>query len=305
MQSYASKLPKWVKYPLKRIFYYRNRRFCPICGKSSRRFRHFGRVPRKESQCPYCGSLERHRLLWLYLSRKTDLFDGAQKKMLHIAPEPCLEPRFKKWLAESYLTADLFNPHAMVKMDITNIAYPDQSFDVIYCSHVLEHVHDDRKAMREFFRVLKDKGWAILLVPIYAEKTFENPSIVEPTARLKAFGQEDHVREGIEIPESAGPILDDFDDTIKPFGNGIGEATPHEGEHPVVVLSQRVDELTHRFESASKGRCHPSSDEALGRPRRFVFPELLELILQLPRSVDAAIGFVECPQRLGVFLGAS
>ena len=114
--------------------------------------------------------------------------------MLHIAPEPCLEPRFKKWLAESYLTADLFNPHAMVKMDITNIAYPDQSFDVIYCSHVLEHVPDDRKAMREFFRVLKDNGWAILLVPIYAEKTFEDPSIVEPTARLKAFGQEDHVR---------------------------------------------------------------------------------------------------------------
>ena len=118
-------------------------------------------------------------------------------------------------------------------------------------------------------------------------------------------GEKNHVGEGVEIAESAGPILDDLDDTVEPFGNGIGEAASHEGEHPVVVLSQRVDELTHRLESASKGRCHPSPDEALGRPRRFVFPELLELILQLPRSVDATIGFVECPQRLGVLLGAS
>ncbi|MCL4743728.1 class I SAM-dependent methyltransferase [Candidatus Kuenenia sp.] len=79
-------------------------------------------------------------------------------------------------------------------MDITNIQYPDQSFDVIYCSHVLEHVDDDKQAMREFFRVLKNSGWAILLVPFTSEKTYEDPSIIEPAKRLKAFGQEDHVR---------------------------------------------------------------------------------------------------------------
>ncbi len=79
-------------------------------------------------------------------------------------------------------------------MDITNIEYPDQSFDVIYCSHVLEHVQDDKRAMREFFRVLKNNGWAILLVPITSEKTFEDPSIIEPLERLQAFGQENHVR---------------------------------------------------------------------------------------------------------------
>jgi ubiquinone/menaquinone biosynthesis C-methylase UbiE len=83
----------------------------------------------------------------------------------------------------------------MVNMDITNINYPDQSFDVIYCCHVLEHVKDDKLAMKEFHRILKRNGWAILLVPpITTGKTFEDPSIVDPEARLMAFGQKDHVR---------------------------------------------------------------------------------------------------------------
>lgn len=110
-----------------------------------------------------------------------------------MAPEPCLESRFRSRLGDGYLTADL-SGRAMVRMDVANIEYPDRSFDIIYCSHVLEHVQDDRRAMREFHRVLKEDGWAILLVPITAAKTFEDPSIVEPRERLKAFGQEDHVR---------------------------------------------------------------------------------------------------------------
>lgn len=114
--------------------------------------------------------------------------------MLHVAPEYCFEPRFKRLLDDDYLTADLFNPRVMVKMDITDIQYTNQSFDVICCNHVLEHVSDDKQAMREFYRVLKNSGWAILLVPITSEKTFEDPSIVEPKERLEAFGQEDHVR---------------------------------------------------------------------------------------------------------------
>ena len=114
--------------------------------------------------------------------------------MIHMAIEPCLEPRFKKWFSVRYTTADLFNPHVMVKMDITNIEYQDQSFDVFYCSHVLEHILDGKKAIRKFSHVLKNNGWSILLVPIYAKKTFEDPSKVEPAERLKAFEQEDHVR---------------------------------------------------------------------------------------------------------------
>ncbi len=114
--------------------------------------------------------------------------------MLHVAPELFLESKFRQIHGVDYLTADLYNPKAMVKMDITDIQYPDQSFDIIYCSHVLEHVLDDVKAMTEFHRVLKHGGWAILLVPIFGEKTYENTSIVAPKDRLKAFGQSDHVR---------------------------------------------------------------------------------------------------------------
>lgn len=149
---------------------------------------------REEAQCVHCGALERHRLLWLFLQKNTNLFDGKPKKMLHVAPESCFESRFKERLKDGYLTADLSDPRAMVKMDISNIQYADQSFDVIYCSHVLEHVPDDKQAMREIFRVLKNSGWAILLVPITSENTFEDSSLVDPKERLKAFGQEDHLR---------------------------------------------------------------------------------------------------------------
>lgn len=201
MRTLISKLPEWMKNPLRRlrdvaraVFYYGKGRFCPVCGKSSRRFRQLGLIPREDAQCARCGAGERHRFLWLYVSNKTALFDGTPKKMLHVAPERCFESKFKQRFGDNYLTADLFAPRVMVKMDITDIEYPDQSFDVIYCSHVLEHVQDDKKAMREFFRVLKNDGWAILLVPVTSEKTFEDPSIVDPVERLKVFGHKDHVR---------------------------------------------------------------------------------------------------------------
>jgi len=171
----------------------RTERFCPICQKTSSYFDLFGVNPRQDARCPHCGSLERHRLLYIFLKEKTDFFSNHSKKMLHIAPEPCLEALFKKAIGE-YITADLYNPNVMVKMDITDIQYENESFDIIYCSHVLEHVSDDHKAMREFFRVLKKDGWAILNVPIIRDKTYEDPSITEPEEREKIFGQHDHVR---------------------------------------------------------------------------------------------------------------
>lgn len=194
-------LPNWVKNPLRRfkntvesIVYGGTDRYCPVCDKYFSRFRSSGNVVRHDAQCLNCGALERHRLLWLYLSQKTNLFDGEPKTVLHVAPEPCLEAKLKKHLKGGYLTADLYNPSAMVKMDITEIEYPNESFDVIYCSHVLEHVPDDKKALRELFRVLKTSGWAILLVPITVDVTYEDPTIVTPEGRLEAFGQDDHVR---------------------------------------------------------------------------------------------------------------
>jgi SAM-dependent methyltransferase len=138
--------------------------------------------------------MERHRFVWLYFTRRTDLFDGQPKRVLHVAPEQCFEGRLKDRLGAGYLTADLLDPHVMERMDITSIPYPDESFDVIYCSHVLEHVPDDLRAMSEFHRVLKRSGWAVLLVPITADKTFEDTTVVRSSDRLRVFGQKDHVR---------------------------------------------------------------------------------------------------------------
>ena len=138
--------------------------------------------------------MPRHRLAWCYLEKMTGLFDGREKRMLHVAPEPCLEKPLHRRVGAGYLTADLLNPHAMVKMDITDIQYPDEAFDAIYCSHVLEHVSDDRAALREMRRVMKPRGWALILVPITADTTYEDPSITDPEDRLRVFGQEDHVR---------------------------------------------------------------------------------------------------------------
>jgi hypothetical protein len=177
------------------LFYRGTSRFCPICGKSSRRFLEFGIVSRKDAQCPYCRSLERQRLLWIYLIQQTDFFSNPLKTLLHVAPESCLESRFRKHLGNNYITADLLDPHVMVKMDVTKIPYPNQSFDIIYCNHVLEHVPDDKRAIQEFYRVLKNNGWAILNVPIDAAKTFEDPAIVDPHERERLFGQKDHVRQ--------------------------------------------------------------------------------------------------------------
>jgi SAM-dependent methyltransferase len=178
----------------KRWIHFGLARFCPCCKARVRRFTPFGLVERPEAQCPVCGSMERHRLIWLYMTQKTNLFDGNQKKMLHVAPEAQLSPLIQKADYINYLSADLFDPKAMVKMDITDIQYPDNTFDVIYCSHVLEHVQDDRKTMLEFYRVLKSGCWAILQVPITADTTFEDPKVVSPKERERLFGQCDHVR---------------------------------------------------------------------------------------------------------------
>jgi ubiquinone/menaquinone biosynthesis C-methylase UbiE len=114
--------------------------------------------------------------------------------MLHLAPEPAFEPRLQRVIGKGYLTADLLNKRVMTKMDITNIRYPDDHFDVIFCSHVLEHVQDDERALRELSRVLNPAGWAILMVPIKADLTFEDPSVIDSEQRRQVFGQQDHVR---------------------------------------------------------------------------------------------------------------
>jgi SAM-dependent methyltransferase len=166
---------------------------CCICGMRARKFLQHARRNRPNVQCPFCFAKDRHRFAWMTLLRRTDLFDGAPKRMLHVAPERFLESRFRKIPGVDYLSADL-QRRAMVKMDITDIQYPADSFTAIFCSHVLEHVPDDRRAIAEFFRVLSPGGWALLYVPIIAEQTWEDPNITDPDERTRHFGQADHLR---------------------------------------------------------------------------------------------------------------
>jgi SAM-dependent methyltransferase len=222
MTFVLSSLPEPVKGPIRRVRdwvaalpYRGTGRWCPVCRSSARAFREFGSPPRRDAMCPHCGALERHRLAWLFVEQRTALFDPRTKTMLHVAPELCFQRRLGRRLGRGYLTADLSNPRAAVRMDITDIQYPDASFDVILCSHVLEHVTDDRRAMRELHRVLKPGGWAVLLVPITAETTFEDPVITDPAERLRAFGQQDHMR-------CYGP---DFVDRLREAGFSVTVAT--------------------------------------------------------------------------------
>lgn len=186
-------IPSSLRRLLRRVKYAGNKRHCSICDERFRKFQNSGVDPRPDAKCPVCGSLERHRFLWRYLESRTNFFELSGAKMLHIAPEACLEDRFRGTIGTGYLTADLF-AKADIKMDITDIQFPDNAFDIVYCSHVLEHVPDDRKAMLEFWRVLKPDGWAIIMVPITAEDTNEDPSVTDPKERLRLYGQEDHVR---------------------------------------------------------------------------------------------------------------
>jgi SAM-dependent methyltransferase len=144
---------------------------------------------------PSTLSLERHRLLWLYLKNETDFF-SAPLKVLHFAPEQAFYKRFRSLKNLSYTTTDLNSPLADVKADICNLPFDDNSFDVILCNHVLEHIPDDKKAMQELFRVLRPNGWGIFQIPqdLHRKTTFEDDSITDKKERAKIFGQYDHVR---------------------------------------------------------------------------------------------------------------
>lgn len=169
---------------------------CYVCEKKFRKFLPYGYgTPRENVLCPNCLSLERHRLIWYYINNHSDLLTGNYK-LLHIAPEQCFYKRFKSMPNLDYVTADLESPLAEVKMDIQAMPFEDNSFDVVLCNHVLEHIPDDKLAMREILRVLKPGGWSILQVPMKqgAETTFEDPSITDPKERAKHFGQYDHLR---------------------------------------------------------------------------------------------------------------
>jgi len=186
----------YIVRPFLILWYKGNRYVDPIDGKKFRKFLPYGyKKQRKNVLSPSTFSLERHRLLWLYLKNETNFFI-TPKKILHFAPEQAFYRRFKKQKNLNYLTTDLHSPLAEIKADICNLPFQDNQFDVILCNHVLEHIADDIKAMRELYRILKPKGMAILQVPqnLSIEKTFEDNTITDPKERAKIFGQYDHLR---------------------------------------------------------------------------------------------------------------
>ena len=185
--------------PLLGLIYVGRGRECPVCGTKRRKFLPYGYVTSRDNAlCPNCLSLERHRLLWLWLQRESDLFERCPK-LLHVAPEVCLMRHLRKAYKGhevDYVTADLESPLADIHFDIQQIPLADNSFDVIFCNHIMEHVEDDLRAMRELYRVMSHGGWGVVLSPVELSRqnTFEDDTITDEAERTRIFGQYDHRR---------------------------------------------------------------------------------------------------------------
>lgn len=185
----------WFR-PLIKLYFKGNQFTDPIDGSSYRKFLSYGyQNLRENALCPGTLSLERHRLLWLYLTRKTN-FLNQSLKVLHIAPEQVFYTKFKAIKDWEYTTTDLHSPLADIKADICALPFNNDQFDLIFCNHVLEHIPDDKKAMEELYRVLKKGGTLIAQVPLNEEldETFEDDTITDKKERTRIFGQYDHVR---------------------------------------------------------------------------------------------------------------
>jgi SAM-dependent methyltransferase len=180
------------------IVYKGNNVECPVCNRSYSKFLSYGSsiAHRENVLCPGDLTLERHRLMWLYLKDYSDFFTNNKLNVLHIAPEQCFHKRFKQQQNLNYLTGDLVSPIADMHFDLHHIPLEENRFDVIFCNHVLEHVEDANQCMRELYRVMKPGGWGIMQVPQDFEReiTFEDPSITSEEDRERSYWQKDHVR---------------------------------------------------------------------------------------------------------------
>ena len=188
--------------PIMGLWYVGRGKECPLCGCRRRKFLPYGYVTQRDNAlCPNCLALERHRTLWLWLLRESDIGRGAVAlpRLLHVAPEVALMRKFSRIYAKQpadYVTADLESPLADLHFDIQHIPLEDESFDVVICNHIMEHVEDDRLAMREILRIMRKGGWGVILSPVdlQREKTFEDDTITDEAERTRIFGQYDHRR---------------------------------------------------------------------------------------------------------------
>lgn len=172
---------------------FRHSYYCPLCRNYfwHEKCEHKDRIPTLD--CPHCGAIERHRWLWLYLRRYTDLF-SRRLDVLHISPAKPLEKRLRTLKNINYKTSQLGTKHADFHIDLTSDDLPEARFDAIFCIHVLEHIVDDSAAIRAVFQMLRPGGWTIFMVPQKGEITQEDKSIVSPEDRIRLYGQPDHVR---------------------------------------------------------------------------------------------------------------
>lgn len=206
---------RWIKEGMRKAFL-GGKFYCPCCESHIVGFLPFGLKLRLNARCPVCSSLERHRLIWLFLKNRKRILE-RKGRLLHVAPESIFFRMFGQANGIEYVPVAKFGdgiddkyPEGTMNVDITDSKFPDNYFDYIICNHVLEHIPDDSAAMRELYRILKPGGWAILQVPLDNQllKTVEDPSIVDPAERERLFGQKDHVRiYGRDYPkrlESAG-----------------------------------------------------------------------------------------------------
>lgn len=225
--------------PVLRVLIRGNRYTDPIDRKSYRMFLPYGYGKQRSNVlAPGTLSLERHRLLWLYLKNETDFFT-AHKKVLHFAPEQAFYSRMRQMKNLDYTTTDLNSPLADVKADICNLPFESDTYDIIFCNHVLEHIPDDTRAMQELYRVMKPGGWGVFQIPqdLSREKTFEDNSITGRKERAEIFGQYDHVRvygrDFFDKLRSIGFTVEEVDYTkiltpadVERFGLAPGEILP-------------------------------------------------------------------------------
>ncbi len=203
-------------------------RICPFCNKADieyepvgfefevlDRLKVVGGGRREYAKCSECSSTDRERLVYLYLKNFTSLFDDSLS-VLHIAPEKRLRDKIEENTKLDYTTADLKKTFVDMNFDLCEIPLEDDRFDIIICNHVLEHIVDDEKAMKELFRILKPNGFAVLQVPFspLLDSTYEDETIVSEEDREMCFGQGDHVRiyglDYINRLESSGFSVEKF-----------------------------------------------------------------------------------------------
>ncbi len=218
-----------------RAAHYGTRRYCPCCRSHLRAFASYGDRPRPDALCPVCGALERHRLASLFLDGREDLLGGL-RRILHVAPEPPVARLLQNFAEEAYVSVDLSPDGVAVQADLTRMPFPSQSFDCVYCSHVLEHVPEDGRAMAELHRVLRPGGWALIQVPVRRERTIEDPAITSPDRRRELFGQPDHVRV---------------------YGRDVGDRLRR------ARFAVQVEQPQHRLDRATVGRCGLSATEQI------------------------------------------